>query len=83
MNKCTRDEAFERLLNNTTVADTNIGVLNDELNWWLDWANRRCDQVNLKLLDALKKIVLSTDDDAKYIAQQALIHNGYRVPTGD
>jgi hypothetical protein len=82
MKECTRDEAFERLLGKL---DTNIALykLNQELQWWLDWANRRCDQVDTKLVEALQKIVENTEDDARYIAQQALLHNGYTGPKGD
>lgn len=80
MKGCTRDEAFERLMD-TNVADG--GYFNEELEWWLDWANRRCDQVNTKLVEALQKIVNNTNEDARYIAQQVLIHNGLTESKGD
>jgi hypothetical protein len=67
-NNCCRDELFEKL------AEYGIeGDFNEEMRWFLDWAERHAGQSNGRLVSALTSVVDSDDvESSRFIADMAL-----------
>jgi hypothetical protein len=82
--QCTRDELFERLAELGLVDN-----FNEEMEWFLSWAERRCGQVAEKLREALEQIASdqllhneqSAEDHSvtvRFLAKQALKKYTYK-----